>query len=320
MSEKKVLENLYTVMLQIRMVEEAIAKRYPEYEMRCPTHLCIGQEAIPAGVITHLKPEDIVLSYHRSHGHYLAKGGSLKGLIAELYGKSTGCAGGRGGSQHLIDLSVNFFGATPIVGGTIPIAVGTAWASLLKKKQIITAVFFGDAAVEEGVFHESLNFASLKKLPILFVCENNFYSIFTKISERQPKREIFALAHAHGIFAKQGDGNDAVKVYNLTAEALRQIRNNHGPAFLEFLTYRIKEHCGPNEEPAFGRPKKEINYWLKRCPLVKLEKDLIAKGYITRKQIKLVKQKIAKEIADAFLFAKKSLYPKSNTLTKFVYA
>lgn len=194
MLSHKLLLSLYFQILRIRRIEEAIAECYKEQEMRCPVHLSIGQEAIAAGVCALLKKTDIVFSNHRSHGHYLAKGGSLPAMIAEIYGKETGCSKGRGGSQHLIDMSAGFWGSTPIVASTVPLSVGSAFYSKLKEDKKVTVVFFGDAAMEEGVLHESLNFASLHKLPIFFVCENNLYSISTHISARQPDRKIALCA------------------------------------------------------------------------------------------------------------------------------
>ena len=241
----KRLKKLFNEMLRIRMVEEEIARRYSEQEMRCPTHLYIGQEAIASGVSMNLTLSDKVVSNHRSHGHYLAKGGSLKRMIAEIYGKSTGCSRGRGGSQHLIDLSVNFCGAIPIVGETIPLAVGMAWAAKMKGKNSIAVAFFGDAAVEEGVLYESLNFAALKKLPVLFVCENNLYSILTPMSERQPDREIYSFARSFNIPANKGDGNDVMAVDKLANGAVQHIRAGKGPGFFEFVTYPQKEPLRP---------------------------------------------------------------------------
>ena len=166
---KDILKTLYTKMLLVRKVEEKIVELYPEQEMRCPVHLCIGQEAVPVGICANLFPTDYVLSAHRSHGHYLAKGGDLNSMMAELYGKKTGCSGGNGGSMHLVDIDAGFLGSTPIVGSTIPIAVGVAFASVLRKEKRTVAVFLGEAATEEGVFHESVNFAKLKNLPVLLV-------------------------------------------------------------------------------------------------------------------------------------------------------
>src|SRR5574341_1329612 len=218
--EAKTLCKLFYEMLRIRMVEEKIAELYPEQEMRCPVHFCIGQEAVAVGMCAALFREDYVMSGHRSHGHYLAKGGDLKAMMAELYGKVTGCSQGKGGSMHLVDLSAGFLGATPIVGSTIPISVGTALGSMMRGERRVTAIFFGDASPETGVFHESLNFAALKGLPVIFVCENNLYSTASPLSVRQPEgREIFWLAKAHGVESYQGDGNDVIEVYTMAAQA-----------------------------------------------------------------------------------------------------
>lgn len=308
MDKLQTLKNLYYQLLRIRLVEERIAEEYAKQEMRCPVHFCIGHEAIPVGVCANLKKEDFVFSNHRSHGHYLAHGGKLAEMIAEIYGKKTGCSRGRGGSQHLIDLSANFLGATPIVGGTIPVATGCAFASCLKKEKAVTAVFFGDAATEEGIFHESINFAALKKLPVLFVCENNFYSIFTHIRDRQPKRAIASFVAAYGIFSVKEDGNDVVGVYKAAKKALAHIRKGSGPAFLEFTTYRFREHCGPNYEEEGGRPKEEFERWRKRDPVERMEKKMLKEKLINVKEIEKMKEKIEREIDKAFAFAEKSPY------------
>lgn len=307
-------------MLRIRLVEEAIAQEYHNQEMRCPTHLCIGHEAIPAGVCANLEKKDVVMSNHRSHGHYLAKGGDLKGMIDELYGKVTGCSKGIGGSQHLIDLEANFYGSTPIVGGTIPVATGVAWADKLKNRKRITAVFFGDAASEEGVFYESLNFAAIHKLSILYVCENNFYSIFTHISDRQPKRDIYKLAQAQGILSLKDDGNDIIKVYNTAKKAIKQIRKGNGPVFIEYLTYRLKEHCGPNEELPGERPIEEVEYWKKKSPIKKMEKYLLDYKLLNNEQITAIKEEISGEIEVAFQFAKDSPYPDGEPSKRQIFA
>ena len=187
-------------MLKIRRVEERVQALYPEGDMRCPTHFSIGQEAVAAGVCRNLRTEDYVISAHRSHAHYIGKGGSLRAMFAELYGKVDGCASGKGGSMHLIDLSVNFLGCVPIVGSTIPIGVGAAFGAMLQDRAAVTVIFFGDAATETGVFHESVNFAAVHHLPVLFVCENNLYSVNTPLDVRQPgNRTIAELARGHGI-------------------------------------------------------------------------------------------------------------------------
>ena len=320
--DKKILHSLLFNIMRIRLVEERIVEFYPEQEMRCPTHLCIGEEAIAVGVCANLDKKDIVMGCHRSHGHYLAKGGDLKALIAELYGKSTGCSRGRGGSMHLIDMSVNFMGSTAIVGGTIPIAVGTAFGSKLQgRDDTITVVFFGDGAVEEGVFHESLNFASLENLPILFICANNLFSVYTHISIRQPPRDIFSLAKAHGMESYQADGNDVIEVYEITKKAIETIKKGKGPVFIEFLTYRWREHCGPCYDNDLGyRTETEFNDWVTRCPLETLENEMLKNGVVTDDQIKLMREKIHNEIDEAFSFAKSSPFPEKSTLAQNVYS
>jgi TPP-dependent pyruvate/acetoin dehydrogenase alpha subunit len=251
--EADVFADLYKGMLRIRLLEERIVELYPEQQMRCPVHICIGQEAVATAVCAHLKPTDYVVSSHRSHGHYVAKGGDLKAMMAEIYGKATGCCEGKGGSMHLLDLSVGYLGSTPIVGSTIPIGVGAAFGARMKGEERVTVVFFGEGATEEGVFHEAANFASLKKLPVVFVCENNLYSVYSPMSVRQPDgREVFNLAKGHGIESRQGDGNDVAEVYELAGEAVEKARRGGGPSFLEFKTYRWREHCGPNFDNDIG--------------------------------------------------------------------
>lgn len=307
---KALEKHLLYHMLRIRMVEEAIAAEYPKQEMRCPLHLCIGQEAIAVGVCANLNKEDIVFSTHRSHGHYLAKGGDLKAMIAELYGKATGCSGGIGGSQHLIDLSVNFWGSAPIVASTIPVAVGAALSIVMKKEKRIVVSFFGDAAVEEGVFAESVNVAVLKQLPILFVCENNLYSTNTRLCDRQPDRPIYTMVKGMGIDAYQSDGNSIQKVSALSKDVIGKVKKGHGPQFIEFATYRHREHCGPNEDPPGFRLQSEKEYWRKKDPL----------RTIGHQDVSMMKDHIKREIDRAFLFAKKSPFPKPSLTKDLVYA
>jgi pyruvate dehydrogenase E1 component alpha subunit len=320
--ESEKLRRFYYDMLRIRLVEEKIAELYPEQEMRCPVHLCIGQEAVPVGICANLSRDDYVLSTHRSHGHYLAKGGDLKAMMAEFYGKVTGCSRGKGGSMHLVDLSVGFLGATPVVGSTIPIAVGAALGSYMCGKQRVTVAFFGDAAVEEGVFHESINFAALKTLPVVFVCENNLYSVYSRISVRQPEgREIFRLAEGHGVQSYQGDGNDVIEVYKLAEEAIRKARQGGGPTFLEFKTYRWREHCGPYYDDHLGyRPEGEFLEWKERCPIKRLEERLLRDGVLCNQDIDKMVSELEVEIEDAVVFAKESPFPEEQLLLEHIYA
>lgn len=316
-----ILTDLYRIMVIIRKAEEKIVKLYPKQEMRCPVHLCIGQEAIAAGVCKNLNKEDIVFSNHRSHGHYLAKGGNLKILFAEIYGKADGCSKGRGGSMHLIDLPVNFLASTAIVSGTIPLAAGTAFASKLKNKNNISVAFFGDSAVEEGTFSETLNFSSLHKLPVLFVCENNLYASQTHIRERQPDHEICYLAKGHGIKTYKVDGNDVIQVYKVAKEAIAYLRAGKGPVFIETPTYRWKEHCGPYDDTKLGyRTEKEVLEWKERDPIKILKSRMLAENTSTEEQLKRIDQEIIDKVNEALLFAKKSPFPKEDTLAEFIYS
>jgi TPP-dependent pyruvate/acetoin dehydrogenase alpha subunit len=309
--------NLLEKMLRIRCIEEELANRYKEQQMRCPMHLCIGQEAIAVGVCENLTASDKMYSNHRAHGHYLAKGGDARAMVAEIYGKETGCCGGRGGSMHLIDLSVGFMGATPIVGGTVPLAVGAAWASKLKNSNDIAVIFFGDGCFEEGVLHESMNFAALHKLPIMFVCENNEYSVYTHRRNRQPDREIYKIAEAHGLNAKNFDGNDILQIISETKEMVRLAREGHGPQFVEFDVYRWREHCGPDFDNHLGyREADEVLFGHNKCPINRLKNESNIDDLIIRE----IRSKISKEVSDIFKFANSSAVPSNNNNGKYLYA
>ena len=314
--EKETYIDLLFRMLLIRTVEERIADLYHEQQMRCPVHLCIGQEAISAGVCAALRDDDNVMSNHRSHGHYLAKGGDLKLMLAEIYGKATGCSQGKGGSMHLTDMSVNFLGATPIVGGIIPVATGVSLTSLMKGDDKVTVVFTGDAATEEGVFTESLNFASLKNLPVIYVCENNFYSVYTPLGARQPKeRENLSIASAYGIKGAKGDGNNVTEVYELTQKAVAHAREGSGPYYLEFDTYRWREHCGPNYDNDLGyRSESEFLQWRKQCPVETYADRLMNYGIISAEQIEEYMDRLHGEFNDAVKFAVESPFPEDEEL------
>ncbi|HVX14857.1 MAG TPA: thiamine pyrophosphate-dependent dehydrogenase E1 component subunit alpha [Pirellulales bacterium] len=309
-------------MLRIRLIEEGIAELYAEQQMRCPVHLCIGQEAVSAGVCDVLGADDQVMSSHRAHGHYLAKGGNLPAMMAEMYGKATGCSGGMGGSMHLIDLAAGFVGATPIVGSTIPISVGLAFASLLRGEPRVVVAFFGEGATEEGTFHEALNFAALKRLSILFVCENNLYSVYSPLSVRRPAgRPIYRLADGHGIESRQGDGNDVEEVHALAQEALGQIRAGAGPMFLEFATYRWREHCGPNFDNRIGyRTEEEFLRWREQCPVERQRRKGIENGWLSESDVKGWSDEIRDEFSAAVAFAKASHWPETRTMLDHVYS
>jgi len=296
---------LFESMLRIRLVEESIANKYSEQKMRCPTHLSIGQEAIAVGVCANLTSQDQVLSTHRAHAHYLAKGGCLNSMMAEIYGKASGCSKGMGGSMHLIDTSVGFMGSTAIVGNTIPVAVGLALEKKLTRKKSIACVFFGDGATEEGAFYESVNFAIIHSLPILFICENNLYSVYSGLEVRQPMdRKIYKMVRAMGISAQHANGNDVEEVARKVKHAKTMILKSGGPQFLEFDTYRWREHCGPNFDNNIGyRDESEFLKWKKKDPLKNFYSENSQK-YIDRKI-----DKISQEIDDAHQFADDSKFP-----------
>lgn len=317
---EKYLE-LFRNVLRIRIVEEEIARLYPEQEMRCPVHLSVGQESTPVGISAHLKLEDHVVSTHRAHAHYLAKNGSLKALISELYGREDGCTGGQGGSMHLIDLAQNFIGSTSIVGGTIPVGVGSAFTAKLKKEDRISVIYFGDTTIEEGVFHESMNFAALKKLPVLFVCENNNYSCYSPRKNRQPEREVVDVAKAHGMHHGAFGGNDVYEVYEKVAPFIDYIRSGQGPAFIELSTFRILEHCGPHNDDGLNyRDPSEIEAGLKDDAVENARKFLQGKGIYDQAWEENARAEILNETKEAFEFAKNSPYPPESHLGAFTYA
>ncbi len=316
--QPETLKQLYYQMLRIRTVEEKIAELYPEQEMRCPVHLCIGQEAIAVGVCANLSPTDYVLSNHRSHGHYLAKGGNLKAMMAELYGKVTGCSQGKGGSMHLADLSVGFLGATPIVGRTIPIAVGTALGSVMRGDKRVSVIFFGDAATEEGAFHESIDFAVLKRLPVIFVCENNLYAMSTKADKAIAAESVADRAEAYRMRAMAADGNDVVAVFLSAKEAIENARKGEGPTLLECITYKLKGH-GVYDKAEY-RPKEEVEEWRRRDPIDTFEAKLLKTKLATQADIDQIEKEVATSVEESVAFAKSSPVLPFEELSNFVYA
>jgi TPP-dependent pyruvate/acetoin dehydrogenase alpha subunit len=258
------LERLYRAVYRIRRTEEAIARIYPSDKIKSPVHLSIGQEAISVAVCEALAPDDVVFGTYRSHALYLAKGGDLPAMMAELYGKVTGCAKGKGGSMHLIDGARGVMGTSAVVGSTIPLAVGYAYARKVRGERGIVVSFFGDGATEEGVFAESLNFARLKGLPVIFVCENNFYAIHSHQRHRQPLDNICERAGGHGIPAERLE-DEVLGLYDRMAEAVGQVRGGSGPLFFECRTYRWMEHVGPGYDFDLGyRPLAEALPWMER--------------------------------------------------------
>ena len=305
----------YRAIYRIRRVEEEIAAVYPSDKIKSPVHLSIGQEAVSVGVCEALRPDDVVFGTYRSHALYLAKGGNLRRMIAELYGKADGCAKGKGGSMHLIDTRARVMGASAVVGTTIPQAVGFAYALKLQRKDTVVASFFGDGAVDEGVFYESLNFAALKALPIIFVCENNRYAIHTHQSKRQKLDNICERARAQGMPAEQIANNDVERIYEYISQSVGQLRRGSpGPFFFECLTYRLKEHVGPNDDFQLGyRTREEAQAWLRNDPIERLGAQL------DPAERRGIEGEVEAEIRDAFAFAEQSPWPEITELYTDVY-
>lgn len=314
------LQMMYLLMLKIRRFEEKIVELYPAQDMRTPVHLYIGQEAIATGVCLNLRKDDYIFSNHRGHGHCIAKGMDLKPMMAEFYGRKTGCCKGKGGSMHIVDPENGILGTSAIVGGGLPLAVGAALASVMKENGRISVAFFGDGAVDEGSFHESLNFASLKKLPVLFVCENNFYATSSHQSVRQPSDDIAQLAEGYRIPGVSIDGNDVITVFKTAQKAVKLARSGKGPTLIECKTYRWKGHVGPDCDVEKGcRPKEELEQWIKRCPVKWFKELLLNENLMSESEMSQVAKLVDEEIEEAVVFAKNSPFPEERELLEDVY-
>jgi pyruvate dehydrogenase E1 component alpha subunit len=285
---------------RIRAIELAIADRYKEGKMRTPVHLSVGQETVAVGVCASMRQSDCAVSTHRGHAHYLACGGDVKALIAELYGKEAGCSGGYGGSMHLTSRDCGFVASTSIVAGTIPVGVGIAWANKLARKPGYVYIFLGDAAIEEGVFHEAANFAGLHELKVIFAVENNGYSCFTPLNQRQPKRPINAIAKAHKLRYMKIENKSLATM----ARNIYEFKKTNKPILLEIKTFRFLEHCGPNNDDHLSyRSETEIEKW----------KDIDVLKDVDLSEFK-------SEIDEAFQFAEESSWPNKILIKKTIYA
>jgi TPP-dependent pyruvate/acetoin dehydrogenase alpha subunit len=303
------LEKLYRSLYRIRRLEEALAGVYPTDKIKSPIHLSIGQEAVSVGVCEALRPDDVVFGTYRGHALYLAKGGDIKAMVAELYGKASGCTGGKGGSMHLISIEAGMMGASAVVGTTIANAVGYAYALHQQQRDALVVSFFGDGATEEGVFAESLNFAALKRLPMLFVCENNGYAIHTAQERRQGKPDICARAQAYGISAERIEHNDALYLFERTKTVAAKVRSGGGPHFFEVRTYRWREHVGPNNDYHLGyRTQEESSPWIETDQVGRLG------SMLTPERRRQIEAEVASEIEAALRFAEESPEPEAEEL------
>ena len=319
--DKKFLFHLFRDMLRIRLIEEEVERRYHQDQMKTPIHLVIGQEATSVGCCAALRLEDFLYSSHRTHGNYLAKGGDLRAMLCEMHCRINGCAGSRGGSMHLIDKSVGMAGTSAIVGGAIPIATGAALAAHIRKLDRVSVVFFGDAATEEGVTSESLNFAALKKLPVIFFCENNFYSVQSPLATRQSSREIHQWAAGYGIASMRVDGTNVLAVYEATREAVKRARTGGGPTFIEALVYRFRAHGGVGDDSHTGyRDPAEREAWEKICPVETYFQFLVRTGLIDPVHRKHLQAEIMQEVVGAFDYALASPNPEEKDLYTHVYS
>lgn len=320
---RKFLFDLYRTMVRIRLCEESLVPPILSGEIKCPVHLYSGQEAIAAGVCAALTGKDYIFGTHRSHGHYLAKGGSLKKLVAEIYCKETGCSKGRGGSMHVIAPEFGILGAAPIVAGTISLAVGAALAAKIRKEKRVSVSFFGDGACGEGVLYESLNFAALKKLPVIFVCENNLYSTHMPLRECRPDIPIYKIGIPFGIKSYRVNGNDVLKVFTSAKKAVDFCKKGQGPVFIEFLTYRFRGHVGPDDNIQGHhtdiRPINEVEKWRKCDPLLKFESYLLKNNISKKKDLEKIKIEIETEVHNAHVYARKSPFPSENKFNKYVF-
>ncbi len=308
-------------MLVIRYAEEQIGYMVTAGKVRCPAHLGIGEEAVAVGVSAHLRPSDRVFGAHRSHSHYLALGGAVHSLFAEVLGRVTGCSRGMGGSMHLYGPQVGFLGSVPIVGASVPIAVGAALAAKMDGKGDVAVSYFGDGAVEEGSVQESLNLAAIMKLPVLFVCENNLFASHMHIKLRQVGDSTARFAQAHGIPAAVVDGNDVVAVAVTAGEMIQRVRSGGGPTYLEAVTYRWRGHVGPREDLDVGvKRSQDLVLWKGRDPIGRLVAALQAMGALSAERYAAMQADVRQMIADAWSRAEQDPFPPGAALLDWVFS
>lgn len=309
-------------MLRVRRVQERIESRYMQDQMKTPVHLCVGQEAISTGVCQALRRDDSIQSNHRSHGHYLSKGGDLKALIAELHCKKTGCSKGYGGSMHVVDVSVGHLGSSSIVGGGIPIGTGIGLAFQMQGLDRVSVVFFGDGAADEGVLYESINFAMLKKLPVVYVLEDNRWAVCSPRASRQIGDNVFLKGAPRDLLhATRIDGNDVSRVHATAKKAVARARKGLGPSLMVCDTYRILGHAGcKSQDPAGYRDTCEIEDWACKCPLETFRTACLEDGTVTADLWTKWERDIAAEIDEAFAFAAESPLPTAGDLHKHLFS
>jgi pyruvate dehydrogenase E1 component alpha subunit len=316
-----VLVDILRRMTRIRTFEEKLVSLFQANEIVCPIHLYVGQEAIAAGVCAALTDDDYVFSTHRSHGHYIAKGGSLPRLMAEVLCREDGCSHGRGGSMHITDVGRGFIASAAIVAGTIPLAVGAALKAKMMGETRVSVAFFGDGATDEGVFYECVNFAALNKLPVLFACENNLFSTHLPVFMRQSNVALSEKMAGFGLPSRRVDGNDASEVYLAAFQMIQEAREGRGPSFLECMTYRWYSHVGAWRDLDVGfRKKAEVESWMRRDPIDAAKRYLNANRPESRDGVSRMAAAVAEEVEEALSFARKSSAPSVSTLASGLFA
>jgi pyruvate dehydrogenase E1 component alpha subunit len=310
--------DLLHAMVRIRRFEEKCVELYSASEIRGFLHLYIGEEAIAVGVIRNLAPDDAIVATYREHGHALARGISMNAIMAEMFGRTEGVSRGRGGSMHLFDSTTRFYGGNAIVGGGLPIAVGLALADKLSRRSRVTCCFFGEGAVAEGAFHESLNLAALWKLPVLFACENNLYAMGTALDRSESQTDLCAKAASYGLHASSVDGMDVLEVEEAARRAIARVRDGLGPVFLELRTYRFRPHSMFDAE--LYRDKEEVARWKERGPIKSLTERLLAVQLATKQDVESIERAVDVEVDQAVTFARAGTLEPVGELSRFVYA
>jgi len=315
--DKDQLLQMYTKMLTIRRFEERVSELFAAGKLPGFIHLYVGEEAIAVGVCANLRADDYITSTHRGHGHLIGKGGDLKLMMAELYGRKTGYCKGKGGSMHIADLELGILGANGIVGGGPPIAAGAALSAQYRGTDQVTVCFFGDGASNQGTFHEALNLSSVWKLPAVFVCENNGYGEFTTTAEAVSAKDVADRATGYNIPGLVVDGNDLVAVYEAAREAIQRARSGEGPTLLECKTYRLRGHF--EGDPQSYRPQGESESWKTQDPVLRLEAKLLQMGHLTPEQASQVDQQVRAQLDEAVAFAEASPFPEPAEIYDDVY-
>jgi pyruvate dehydrogenase E1 component subunit alpha len=316
--DASLLLGLYRQMCLCRRFEEATARAYSQGKIAGFLHLYIGQEAVAVGALSAAEPTDYIVATYREHAHYLARTGDAKAAMAELYGKATGCSGGRGGSMHLFDAARRMFGGWAIVGGHVPIAAGVAFASKYRGEPDVTLCFFGDGTANMGAFHEGLAIAAVWKLPVVFICENNQYAMGTPLYRTLSVEDVSVRARGYPMEAEIVNGDDVLEVRDTVRHAIDRARKESLPFFIEAKTYRFRGHS--MSDPAKYRTKEEVQRWMERDPIHVLERRIRVLGIATEEQLQALDEEAKAEVQDAVRFAEESPFPEPETVEAHVYA